>query len=519
MNFFASIKNVSPYSWLASIASMTVLGACGAEAPPAEEIESAPAQALAVKGTNDPSLTCTPPTDLDPARSLMVTDAAALARFPLQAVLNQLILLSNVSGPDALGLYQRWWDSQNTSALSFFPDAIHCDDELDANGNPAINGFPIQCPRNEGVLALSNPFLDLPVNLAFMKPVAVVNRFDLAPTDGSHCGEYRIIYAKRSGELNPLDRNLIIIEAQIPNPNPSCGIAACLPIAEFWASLTSENNVNARADALESFYFDGLPGFPPVIHPAHLSDGAGQIRTNQFMLGLNQQIWQLREFQLEKVCNGTCTLRVKPVSVKANPFGALFNTNFADTRRAPFQAHFPSSVAGLAPQDVNAMGMFTPNAWNAGQSNSQGTENDYAVHLAAGGPNNAFEQAINAQLASLGRTDLTAANIADRATAQSCGGCHELSSGDQLGGVQWPAHAAAGTFVHVSETSQLSVPLTQVFLPRREQVLLDYLNEYGCETCDSAINSAMNSARQNAESASAGDGSGAVRTLGGSQTH
>jgi hypothetical protein len=516
MNFFASLKNVSPCPWLAGIASMAFLGACGAEAPPAE-IESAPAQALAVKGANDPSLTCTPPTDLDPARSFMVTDAAVLARFPLQAVLNQLISLSNVSSPNALGLYQRWWDSQNTSALSFFPDAIHCDDELDANGNPAINGFPIQCPRNEGLLALSNPFLDLPVNLAFMKPVAIVNRFDLTPTDGSHCGEYRIIYAKRSGELNPLDRNLIIIEAQIPNPNPSCGIAACLPIAEFWASLTSVNDVNARADALESFYFDGLAGFPPVIHPAHLSDGAGQIRTNQFMLGVNQQIWQLREFQLEKVCDGiagACRLRVKPVSVKANPFGPLFNTNFADARRAPFQAHFPSSVAALAPQDVNAMAMSTPNAWNAGQSNSQGTENDYAVHLAAGGANNAFMQAILAQLASIGRTDLTAANIADRATAQSCGGCHELSSGDPLGGVQWPAHAAAGTFVHVSETSQLSVPLTQVFLPRREQVMLDYLNAYGCEPCSSA-----NSAIQSAQSEPSGDGSGAVRTLGGSQTH
>lgn len=514
MNFFASLKNVSPNPWLAAAASMALLGACSAEAPSgAIEIESANAQALAAKGGDDPSLTCTPPTDLDPARSLMVTDAAVLARFPLQAVFNQLIGLSNVTSPNALGLYQRWWDSQNTSTLAVFQDAIHCDDELDANGNPAINGYPIQCPRNEGRLALTNPFVEL-LNLDFMAPVAVVNRFDLTPADGSHCGEYRIIYAKRSGQLNPLDRNLIILEFQIPNPNPSCGVAACLPIAELWASLTSVSDVNARADALESFYFDGIPGFPPVIHPAHLSDGAGQIRTNQFMLGLNQQIWQLREFKLEKICdgaNGACRLVIKPVSVKNNPFGPLFNTNSTHAQKGPFQAHFPAEMSLLVPQNVNLMNMATPNAFNAGQSNSQQGENEYAAHLAAGGANNAFQQAINAQLAVLGRTDLTAANIADRATAQSCGGCHELSSGDQLGGVQWPAHAAAGTFVHVNETSQLSVPLTTVFLPHREDVLIDYLTEYGCETCSSAI--------QKAQQAPASDGSGDVPTLGGSRTH
>jgi hypothetical protein len=41
------------------------------------------------------------------------------------------------------------------------------------------------------------------------------NRFDVAPSDGSHCGEYRIVYTKRSGIANSLVRNLIIFEAAL----------------------------------------------------------------------------------------------------------------------------------------------------------------------------------------------------------------------------------------------------------------------------------------------------------------
>ena len=36
---------------------------------------------------------------------------------------------------------------------------------------------------------------------------------------------------------------------------------------------------------------------------------------------------------------------------------------------------------------------------------------------------------------------VSAAQVADRATTQSCGGCHQLSSNDYLGGFHtWPAH-------------------------------------------------------------------------------
>ena len=36
----------------------------------------------------------------------------------------------------------------------------------------------------------------------FFAPVALVNRFDLTPSDRSTCGEYRIVYAKHSGRTD-----------------------------------------------------------------------------------------------------------------------------------------------------------------------------------------------------------------------------------------------------------------------------------------------------------------------------
>lgn len=495
-------------STFACVAAAVSLGACAGD-PAADQPFDEGEAALSPGPADAPApLDCAPAASVDPARSLLVTDAAVLARFSLQRVFNRILSLASVSGPDALGLYQRWWDSQNM-APGFFPDAIHCNDKLCA-GAPCIGESPIQCPRNEGLLALSNPFLDLPTNVDFMKPVAVVNRFDLAPLDGAHCGEYRVIYAKRSGELLPNDRNLFILEFQLPNPDPSCGLAACRPVAALWASLSSISDANARADILDSFYFNGLPGFAPVIHHAHLGEGAGQIRTNQFMPGLAQQIWQLREFKVARVCNAagaSCRLVIKPATVKENPSGALFNVNTSDPRKSACQSDFLDDVEDLVPQDVNAMSMSTPDLCNAGQSNSQGTENDYAFHLAQGGAGNAFAEDIDDELDFLGRGELTPADIANRATAQSCGGCHELSSGDNLGGgAQWPAHAAPNTFVHVNERSQLSAPLTLVFLPHRKQVLENFLS--ACSTCDPASAAAARAA-----------GAAGSATLGGSRTH
>ena len=70
-----------------------------------------------------------------------------------------------------------------------------------------------------------------------MKPLAVFNRFDLAPADFAHCGEYRIVYGKENPAFAP-NRFLLIFEASVPNPDPDEGEAGCRPITEFWAGLS-----------------------------------------------------------------------------------------------------------------------------------------------------------------------------------------------------------------------------------------------------------------------------------------
>lgn len=477
--------------------------------------------------SHEEAISCAPSPSIDAARSLMVTDPAALARFPLQAVLGKLLAASDTSGQTALELYRRWWDSQNKASGAAFPDAIHCDDKKNASGAPSINNFPIQCPRNEGALATSDPFN--PATGDHMKPVALMNRFDLAALDGSTCGEYRIIYAKQSGATSLIDRNLIIFEAAIPNPAPACGLAGCRPVAEFWANLSAMSDPEARADALEDFYFNGLPGFDEPLLPENLGlpvggGRRGQVRSNQFMSGLSEQVWQLREFRLNLACSTAgCRLIFEPDTVKNNPFGGLFNTLFSEPRRTPFQSAFIGQVQALAAQDPNAISMNISDAYNAGQSSSQtastqGVENDYSVHLLLGTPLSPFFQAINAKLASLGRTDLNALNIADRATTQSCAGCHELSGGDLMGGTRngslftWPSHDLPLSFVHVDENSQPSKPLAEVFLPHRLQVLESYLAATPCDTCGGAA--AQIQAAQDGSIPGTGAG-----TLGGSFTH
>ena len=479
--------------------------------------------------SDEQALTCSPSPPINIERSLLVTNPAVLAEFPLHDVFDQLLAQEDTIGQGPLELYQRWWDSQNTKAGAVFPDAIHCDDQKTANNAPAINGYPIQCPRNEGISATTDPFDASPGNQFHVYPTAIVNRFDLAPTDGSHCGEYRIIYAKRPGPVGVIDRNLFILEMVLPNPKPACGLAGCRPVAEFWANLSTISDPAILAAKIKGFYFNGLPGFQPAIRAHNLglpSNGKrlGQIRTNQFMLGLDEQIWQLREFQLNLACGPSgCRLFFEPVTVKNNFFGALANPSFNHPNTAPFQSDFIATgqVEALSPQDERKITMAISDQYNAGESTSstastRGTDNEYAVHLLAGGPLSPFFQGISARLASSGRADITPIDIANRATTQSCAGCHELSSGDPLGGLRgllpftWPSHSAPLEFVHVDEDSNLSKPLTHVFLPHRKQVLASFLAK--CVTCGGQA------AQTGAASKGFVPGTGAA-TIGGSFTH
>ncbi|AUX46779.1 uncharacterized protein SOCE26_082880 [Sorangium cellulosum] len=539
-----SLRYLSTSPFIAAVmcvAASASLAACGDASAPGE-LAGGGAEELAAEGGQALSV----PLDIDTQRSLILTkatDPLAVSRFPLQFVLDQLIMRAGTGDQQtALDLYQRWWDYFNRSdGAAQFTDVPHCSDQTHSEGWFTLNGYRIQCPRREGRLATSDPFD--PSSPDFMEPLAVVNRFDLAPQDGSHCGEYRIVYGKKSA--GQADRNLIIFEAQLPNPHPECGVAACLPVAEFWARLPTLSAAE-RAQELETFFTVGLldAGFGPVLHPDNYADavhgpagrpGTGQIRTNQFMgnPGAPTQVqpgqdWGLREFKLVKAAdgpNGQPRLHVKPVPVEENPFADLFGVNFdpSDPRKASFMDDFLESVDKLTTfssniNDIQLKGS-TQALYNAGESLVR-SDNDYALQLEP--PFNfpwnfELRDRIQAELVRLGRDTLFSPwDVAARATTQSCAGCHQLSDGQPLGnGVTWPRKEPEKPvdeqefrFVHVREDGELSQALTHSFLPHRDGVLKAFLAAHtGGNTCSPPA------------AAFAVDSDEPVPTLGGSTTH
>ncbi|MDJ0841231.1 MAG: hypothetical protein QNK37_32260 [Acidobacteriota bacterium] len=423
---------------------------------------------------------------LDQSRSLVVTDQEVLNRFPMRNVLQTIIDRSNVSSsntPDTL--WQQWWSALRPRQAGDPADEPYCDDD-----NSTINGYSIQCPRAES--ALENDFPESHI------PVAVFNRFDLAPMDGSNCGEYRIVYAK--SPFSTFDRNLIIFEGVLPNPDPDAGTCGCKPVAEFWADLSFDNSVVSRADKIEDFFFNGLQGFEPVIRPEAYGLGGtsggygspgvttGQIRTNMFM----EIPWTLREFQLERSCGlisaeveeavsrarvdsvdsvdsvSRCKLIVAPRPVANNPHPSEWTA----LTKAPtaYQDEFVNTLETLIPADdgINKIILTHQPDFDAGESNSQ---TDQLT------PSTSFAGNINARLAALGVSGtFNATHIANRATTQTCAGCHMQSSNDDLGNfLTWPNKNPI--FVHVTENSGLSNALTMAggFLDHRQDILEEFL--------------------------------------------
>ena len=432
--------------------------------------------------------------------------------FKLSDVFARVLNQSNVGSQTATSLYQRIWDTQNTDAQGEFTESFqpHCDD----NGQ-TVNGFPVSCRPGAGDLATSA--------ITTFTPVALFNRFDLAPKDGSHCGEYRIVYASGNSAF-------IILEARLPNPTPSCGVEACRPVANFWRNLSTISDPVVLGDELKSFYFTGLPGFRPVIHPNNYGLDAGssgpcgygrcagpnggQIRTNDIVDGP----WHLDEFQLGRSCTNdgvtktACTLFPRRVSVKTNPFADLFDPASTHPLADAFQDDFvafgasaPSNVQRLAASTINGIGMDIDPAHDAGQSEVDFFDN-YNAQFGTGA--NPFRTAIQGELTRIGST-LTPNNIVTRALTQSCAGCHNLTNNTNLGGgLTWPSSLS---FFHVSSSGQLSSALTGTFLPHRKTVLETFLRS--CPTTGTKAGLS--------KSVASGDpaDSSLEGTLGGSSTH
>ena len=329
-------------------------------------------------------------------------------------------------------------------------------------------------------------------------PVALFNRFDLAPADGSHCGEHRIVYA-RQGPGVGFPRLTVIFEAALPNPTPVLGLEGCRPVAEFWASLSDETafpSAASRATALENFYYTGLPGFDAVVTHAAYGVPLGQVRADIFMTGL----WQLREFRTFFAAGGEAILVAGTTA--SSPLVEYYDSNF-DVTTAPGFAGVTDSVLfgtertafqtdlldnrvsevlgqelGAAPLTafdlINRSSVSIPSRFWEFQVGSQPPFSDEPQTTSSVDLNNA----IDAELTTLGVTELNAQHVLNRIGAMTCGGCHEFSVDRVIGkteaglDVLWPE---SNQFTHVDEQGELSPALTDFFLPFRRDIMGGFL--------------------------------------------
>lgn len=415
------------------------------------------------------------PGGLNPRRSLLETNLDAVSMITLEGALSAIERNSGLE-PDPVTLYQRMIDTYASAPNGRIADAGHCGDET-TDGVPSLNGYPLACDR------LEHQQFD---NFNSWFPLAAVNRVDLAPTDGAHCGQQRLIFSNNFPIGN--SRMFMIVEAQIPNPNPGCGVAACRPIADFWASLSTIDDAKERGNRIAQAFLFGTSelsasGFGPFLSIENLGVGSGSIRTNNF----DDFMWTLREFKVQKDSDRS---RVSQFPVDSAPNGALWNDTQFLAAGEQCRANFLDALGGLLSDNPAEMA-FIVDAPCLDAESPNNFSQSYPTHLSQG--SGAFRSALEARL--LG-TGLTPEDIASRAQfAGSCIGCHSEANGALLGnGVSAPFSTG---FVHVSEqftedcgdgTSCFgaSSALKDVFLPRRLRAMSD-LMAISCSGSDAGV--------------------------------
>mgnify|MGYP003694367373 CR=1 FL=1 len=282
-----------------------------------------------------------------------------------------------------------------------------------------------------------------------MKPVGVFNRFDLAPKDGSNCGEYRIVYSMMNGP----GRFLLIFESRLPNPNPAAGLAGCLPIAKMWEQLSTMPDDATRVAKLREFYYTNALGFGPVVDYQNYGMPMGQVRSNLLI----SSPWILREHRTaqEPITNAvvfkTDTVKESPIpeffrdpttlpSVISTAQQSAYRSDFLDKPVCNLTAPDRSIATPSQDDIVNGIGPGFLAAGDDMESISQTSappQDDDLSHAL----DPSFVTPLTARLGALGLTaKVTSTQLMNRAGAMTCGGCHQFSNGAALDNAAhtWP---------------------------------------------------------------------------------
>jgi hypothetical protein len=311
-----------------------------------------------------------------------------------------------------------------------------CDDEGPAvDGFATLNGFPVPCPSEAANFMAAN-------ESKVWKPLAVTNRFDLAPVGGENCGEQHLsFYFDHFGSGLPdyPVHAALRFSAVIENPAPELGLEGCRPLVDFWASLSREeyDDPSARAGALEAAFLgadlsdgstapspemDALAdaGFRPFISPEHFG------RRGRLQLWYLGDLGFLGFFEHALVAEDEGWVVRRPVSQSLPVLSLLAQ----DPSSNPCAQSLLDAIPGLLDEDPTEQRMNVAPTCFAGMSSN--TDPTLAVGLrgqvtgAAFGP--ALAKRIEATL-SLKYPDygISPNDIARRADfAGSCIGCHDL---------------------------------------------------------------------------------------------
>jgi len=435
---------------------------------------SAVAIVLLAGGARRRAAAPSPELALDARRSFAVTDLAILDGFSFERVMNAVVARSGTR-TTAIRLYQQLFDTQNAKPGLVAPEAAHCDDFL-TDGKPSFNGLPRRCPTAEGPLATTNPFAS-----SDHIPLALINRFDLTPADGSNCGEYRIIFAKKTN--TPFDRLHFIFEGVLPNPTPSAGIAGCRPVAEFWAGLSNVSSISERRARLDRFFFTGLDGFEPVIDPDHYSAASGGgIRTMHNSGGpLRNRFYQFR------LARRGSDLLAEPDLLENSPFGHFFDATDQTPAAKRFRDAFVRNVRDLAIRDENLFFMNIPPEFLLVESNPGQAEVDTIfeipfVRSLLTPEGIAFSARISAELVMAG-SRMSALDVVRRAQRLSCSGCHffrgNIGEGESTAPLDIEFYQQVSeSFTEPGEAGPrfaISKTMRDVFIPHRMEILRSFL--------------------------------------------
>lgn len=414
---------------------------------------------LHISFTVDDVPACIPPEGVTrPERVLLDSNVTTTSVVSLRDVFDALASNGGMVGNAEL-LFNEIYDSF-ASAPGQVPEAKHCGDET-TDGQPSLNGFRIDCDRIETAqVGLIDGF----------RATAFVNRIDLAPANGAHCGQQRMIFAAQT-----FPRSLMIVEAQVPNPHPELGIEGCRPLAEFWIAQNEISDPLERGQRLrQAFLSGGAPGledFPPFYTAENLTVGSGQIRLNTF----NSGPWTLREFKL--ALDGQSLVAI-PFPVAESPNGELWNENSGHPQGEACRENFLTALDGVLTNDMSVMAFVVDGACKNSESRNDFFTEDYAAHL---GNSPGFRSQLEEKLLSVG-SKLTPEDVANRARfSGSCIGCHMEGRGQNLGdGVISPFPSDFPQVVEFATQCgdapsegcfQTSNALTNVFLPGRMNVL------------------------------------------------